>query len=345
MKSRLLIRVPVLLGETHGVYERKGFDGWHAWQALVRHASEHAIENHVGIALEIDSPEQFESLCGADSCLSSTDLDRWYAEPVACVIVKRRSFKTNRNGFPVLRKELQSFLKGFFQHGVAVIFEDDGECEHDEVVDVNMGLQVDVDAPAQEVNVVPSPAGTESTQADSEAAVDAEPSASAETGIAAVDSEQFCISYLGRLFSQRPTPNLKEKFGKPYRDFLQSPLQPLFDNLEAETYETFEKDPIKYVNYEDAVYRAALQRLEKVERLKEENEKKLKEQRSFNEDDASEAGAQSKASDPPKVTIVVAGAGRGPLVQSSINAVERVLKEKKLSSPESLFRIACIEKN
>mgnify|MGYP001985563324 CR=1 FL=1 len=38
-----------------------------------------------------------------------------------------------------------------------------------------------------------------------------------------------------------------------YLDHLQSPLQPLGDNLEFQTYETFEKDPVKYARYEDAV--------------------------------------------------------------------------------------------
>ena len=33
---------------------------------------------------------------------------------------------------------------------------------------------------------------------------------------------------------------------RPYRDFLQAPLQPLADNLESATYETFERDPVKY---------------------------------------------------------------------------------------------------
>ena len=36
MKSRLLVRVPVLLGEAHGCFDNKGHDGWHAWQALCR---------------------------------------------------------------------------------------------------------------------------------------------------------------------------------------------------------------------------------------------------------------------------------------------------------------------
>jgi hypothetical protein len=34
------------------------------------------------------------------------------------------------------------------------------------------------------------------------------------------------------------------------RDYLQAPLQPLMDNLESATYETFEKDASKYICYE-----------------------------------------------------------------------------------------------
>ncbi len=37
---------------------------------------------------------------------------------------------------------------------------------------------------------------------------------------------------------------------------LQAPLQPLMDNLESQTYETFERDPIKYRNYENAIHSA-----------------------------------------------------------------------------------------
>ena len=41
-----------------------------------------------------------------------------------------------------------------------------------------------------------------------------------------------------------------------YLDSLQSPLQPLADHLENETYEVFEKDPVKYARYQQAVLRA-----------------------------------------------------------------------------------------
>lgn len=51
-----------------------------------------------------------------------------------------------------------------------------------------------------------------------------------------------------------------EVYARGYEDNLQEALQPLMDNLEGETYEGFEKDPVKYRLYEEAVYRALLDR-------------------------------------------------------------------------------------
>ena len=73
-----------------------------------------------------------------------------------------------------------------------------------------------------------------------------------------------------------------------YADYLQAPLQPLFDNLEAQTYATFEADETKYVQYEEAIYQALLTR---------------------------SRGAA--------VRIWVCGAGRGPLVDRCIEAGKR----------------------
>lgn len=38
-----------------------------------------------------------------------------------------------------------------------------------------------------------------------------------------------------------------------YEDYLQIPLQPLMDNLDRYTYEIFEKDPVKYREYQRAI--------------------------------------------------------------------------------------------
>lgn len=46
-------------------------------------------------------------------------------------------------------------------------------------------------------------------------------------------------------------------------DYLQAPLQPLMDNLESQTYEAFEKDPVKYSQYEKAIVKALELREEK----------------------------------------------------------------------------------
>ena len=45
----------------------------------------------------------------------------------------------------------------------------------------------------------------------------------------------------------------EEKIEYNYLDFLQSPLQPLADNLESQTYEVFERDPVKYKKYEEVL--------------------------------------------------------------------------------------------
>ncbi|KAL1556945.1 Protein arginine N-methyltransferase 5 [Salvia divinorum] len=57
-----------------------------------------------------------------------------------------------------------------------------------------------------------------------------------------------------------PLPE-QELFELGYRDYLQSPLQPLMDNLEAKTYEIFEKDTVKYSQYQRAIAKALVDRV------------------------------------------------------------------------------------
>lgn len=48
------------------------------------------------------------------------------------------------------------------------------------------------------------------------------------------------------------------KYAHGYEDYLQIPLQPLMDNLEAMSYEVFEQDPVKYKEYQLAIKEALL---------------------------------------------------------------------------------------
>ena len=75
------------------------------------------------------------------------------------------------------------------------------------------------------------------------------------------DGLRAYTNYLLHLQARREAKSDQQMFEEPYYDYLQAPLQPLADNLESQTYETFERDPVKYVQYEEAVYLALMDRL------------------------------------------------------------------------------------
>ena len=81
-----------------------------------------------------------------------------------------------------------------------------------------------------------------------------------------------------------------DRFCAPYRDTLQSPLQPLMDNLESQVYETFERDPVKYNAYEAAITAALIELDGNMGKWKQ------------------------------TVVITVVGAGRGPLIACALRA-------------------------
>lgn len=81
---------------------------------------------------------------------------------------------------------------------------------------------------------------------------------------------------------------------------LEIPLQPLYDNLDAYTYEIFEKDPIKYLNYQKAIELALVDRVPDADIAKR------------------------------TVILMVVGAGRGPLVRAALNAATNTKRRMKL---------------
>ncbi|KAJ8322598.1 hypothetical protein O5D80_008705 [Batrachochytrium dendrobatidis] len=108
--------------------------------------------------------------------------------------------------------------------------------------------------------------------------------------------------YIEFLNRNLPAGDVINQFSAGYHDYLQAPLQPLMENLESATYEVFEKDPIKYQQYEMAVYRALIDRVPE------------------NSDIIS--------------TIMVVGAGRGPLVDRSLKAAADAGRKVKLYAVE-----------
>ncbi|KAL3179760.1 hypothetical protein MRX96_037748 [Rhipicephalus microplus] len=111
--------------------------------------------------------------------------------------------------------------------------------------------------------------------------------------------------YVDHLYKTQPPDDPLSEFSKGFEDYLQIPLQPLMDNLESVTYEIFEKDPVKYTEYQRAIHLALM-------------------------DKGAEAGKDKE------IILMVVGAGRGPLVRAALHAAE---------SAEQKVRIYAIEKN
>ena len=105
------------------------------------------------------------------------------------------------------------------------------------------------------------------------------------------------LQYVQYLASKLPPLSEQARHEAPYYDYLQAPLQPLADNLESSTYETFEQDPVKYKQYQAAV-RLAL--------------------------------AERHTADGPPAIVMVLGAGRGPLVAASLAAAAEAARPVKV---------------
>uniref|UniRef100_A0A8C3M085 Protein arginine N-methyltransferase 5 n=1 Tax=Chrysolophus pictus TaxID=9089 RepID=A0A8C3M085_CHRPC len=94
--------------------------------------------------------------------------------------------------------------------------------------------------------------------------------------------------------------------GVAWSDPAPFPAQPLMDNLESQTYEVFEKDPIKYSQYQQAIYKCLLDRVPEEEK---------------------ETNVQ---------VVLVLGAGRGPLVNAALRAARMAQRR---------IRVFAVEKN
>lgn len=121
----------------------------------------------------------------------------------------------------------------------------------------------------------------------------------AQRGLHAAGGPLAYAQYIRYTHRKSLPPNPVEQYAQGYMDHLQQPLQPLMDNLEGETYEGFEKDPIKYRQYEQAAYAALSDRPEK-----------------------------------SVTSIFVVGAGRGPLVAGVLRAAERARRRVQVTAVE-----------
>lgn len=200
--------------------------------------------------------------------------DRWFAEPLHYLTLNPAAFQTNKGGFPCLSRHHQDLIFSYvrLKNAPWIMLCDAGpdvsqiRDDHSHVLD---------GPPGQDEFPTLAEAQTQSSHSK--------------------NAVNLYISYLRWLEGQQPPLTyLESATMTSFQDWLQSPLQPLSDNLESATYEVFEGDPVKYDQYEQAVIEA------------------LSEWKELNKPTSKEGA----------VVIAVAGSGRGPLVTRALKAAE-----------------------
>ncbi|KAM1177603.1 hypothetical protein ACFX13_017333 [Malus domestica] len=200
---------------------------------------------------------------------SVISLGRWFGESVRAAIFSTDCFLTNARGYPCLSKRHQNLVHGLFNHSMQIVLS--GEPVHS-LPKINSHIAAN----------------------DNDNNVD----------VVQKHPLRPYLDYVGYLYQRMDPLPEQERLEIGYRDYLQSPLQPLMDNLEAQTYETFEKDTMKYIQYQRAICKALQDRV-----------------------------PDDKASSVTTVLMVV-GAGRGPLVRASLQAAEETGHKLKVYAVE-----------
>ncbi|KAI8936187.1 hypothetical protein NX059_006621 [Plenodomus lindquistii] len=261
--------------------ESKNITPWSAWEAwdIIRSICKY----HSRLSVALDVPRRLPSLA-----LQS----RWFSEPVRLLNIPASSFLVNARQSFVLSKAHQAFIFRCMrlQRGPWLLLSDIGQLPGIDDPDMIMSYSTGhlsprtaEDAPSPESSGDAAPTPAEAAQLAQKLG----------KKINSSNDPTPHLSYLRYLQRNQPPKSQIERFGGGFQDYLQSPLQPLTDNLESITYEVFEKDPIKYAWYERAIAQA------------------LRDWHTQRKSTSSNNGA---------IVIAVVGSGRGPLVTRALNA-------------------------
>lgn len=205
---------------------------------------------------------------------------RWFAEPVHLISISKDSFQLNKSKFPCLSRDHQDLIHEFYtlKNTPWVMLCDVGPDAATLAKASMTDGEFDLKVPGE---------------ADFPSLSEAHSSQSVKTGGSKPAVSDY-VKYMRWIEgTQEPLSDLEYNTLSSFQDWLQSPLQPLSDNLESATYEVFEGDPVKYNQYEAATMEA------------------LRWWKKTNRKTSSASGA---------VVVAVAGSGRGPLVDRALKA-------------------------
>ncbi|KAB5582363.1 methyltransferase-like protein [Coniochaeta sp. 2T2.1] len=236
------------------------FSAWDSWHTI-RTACTYSMRLFVALRIPKRLPERELQ-------------DRWFAEPLHYLNFSSGIFQLNKTGNPSLSRNHQDLLNRYMRLKNApwMILSDVGP-------DLKKLSQK---SPAKSLDF---PSLAEAKQVLQENRRDAP------------NSYVAYMKYLER--SQPSYGNIETPTLNTFQDWLQSPLQPLSDNLESATYEMFEGDPVKYDQYELAITEAM---------------------RDWKEFKKPTSSVPYPGHMEPELIVAVAGAGRGPLVTRVLRA-------------------------
>lgn len=198
--------------------------------------------------------------------------EKWFAEPLQYLVLGPQAFQKNNSGYPALPRTHQEMIFSYMR-----------------LKNAPWLLLCDVGPDLTALSLQNQPGAGSNFPSLAEAAA-----ASVEKSRDQMRPFTDHVEYLKWLEQQQPRlSDLERSTLTSFQDWLQSPLQPLSDNLESATYEVFEGDPVKYNQYEIAIAEA------------------LAEWKDVGRSCSSDDGA---------VVIAVTGSGRGPLVTRALKA-------------------------
>ncbi|KAL6855114.1 hypothetical protein ACO1O0_006252 [Amphichorda felina] len=242
------------------------FSAWDSWNQI-RSVCEYDMRLLVALQLPKVMPEM-------------TLQKRWFAEPMHYLTLSPGIFQSNKGGYPTLSKHHQQLIFNYMELKMAPW-----------LLLCDMGPDVSgVRRPSQSL----PQAGVDPSSRDQFPSLSESQSVESKSSNSTTTTNAY-LSYIRWLESQQPPiSELEANTLASFQDWLQSPLQPLADNLESATYEVFEGDPVKYEQYEMACTEA------------------LREWKQLGKPTSKEG----------VVVIAVAGSGRGPLVTRALQAAE-----------------------
>lgn len=241
------------------------YTAWDSWHTI-RTVCEYSVRLFVAIRIPRRVPEK--------------DLqERWFAEPLHYLTVGQEVFQKNKAGHPSLSRHHQDMINRYMRlKNYPWLM----------LSDVGPGIDA-LNQSAADTMQVDFPSIAEANEA----------LRNAHKPQNIMSPYASYMRYLERQqppYSAMETPALVS-----FQDWLQSPLQPLSDNLESATYEMFEGDPVKYDQYELAIAEA------------------MSEWKQLNKPTSS---ATPRNQSSRELIVTVAGAGRGPLVTRVLRAAE-----------------------